>query len=145
MAVPDHPSDKQAWSPCPDLEEPGTCGCYAVRPVSCARYTCGWIDGLGEDLDRPDLSGVLMNAQGGRGWKDFLDQACGSSGKHLTLMMFREVWYGASEESERARSLIALIVATGVPVGVLRADGTVLINGPATSGWTMCRWEDRKR
>lgn len=38
------------------------CSIYEIRPQACVRYQCGWIEGLGEDAQRPDQSGVLISA-----------------------------------------------------------------------------------
>jgi hypothetical protein len=35
------------------------CSIYADRPAACRQYTCLWRDGLFDDKDRPDKSGVI--------------------------------------------------------------------------------------
>jgi hypothetical protein len=144
MAVPDlWPQGKPAWTPCPQLTEPGRCGCYDSRPASCRNYTCGWLDGIGEEEHRPDRSGVVINAQGGPGWEDFVRLACGRR-SNAGVLVFREVWPGAAEEPGPA-GLLGTLICSGVPVAVLREDRTVAVNGPATHGWQEARWVDGAR
>lgn len=38
------------------------CFIYASRPKACVRYSCGWLEGLGNDNARPDKSGLLITA-----------------------------------------------------------------------------------
>lgn len=37
------------------------CSIYADRPAACRQYTCLWRDGLFDDEDRPDKSGVIAH------------------------------------------------------------------------------------
>jgi len=39
----------------------GSCGIYEARPDVCKGYRCSWLDGYGDDEDRPDRSGVLID------------------------------------------------------------------------------------
>ena len=39
------------------------CNIYAKRPRGCRRWSCQWLIGFGEDADRPDLSGVVIDFQ----------------------------------------------------------------------------------
>jgi Fe-S-cluster containining protein len=41
------------------------CGEYESRPVGCRHYTCAWIDGWGDDRDRPDRLGLLFEVAPG--------------------------------------------------------------------------------
>ena len=44
------------------LRRHGGCGAYLRRPVGCRMYRCAWLDGLGDDEHRPDLSGLMLDA-----------------------------------------------------------------------------------
>ncbi len=56
--------EKPAQTLCPHLHEKGfSCTIYAQRPHSCAVYACSWLRGMGDDEDRPDKSGVLVDRQ----------------------------------------------------------------------------------
>lgn len=37
----------------------GGCGIYADRPKPCREFRCAWLDGLGDEEDRPDRLGVM--------------------------------------------------------------------------------------
>jgi Fe-S-cluster containining protein len=39
----------------------GGCGIYARRPASCKVYRCMWLDGWGEEADRPDRLGLVLD------------------------------------------------------------------------------------
>lgn len=38
-----------------------SCSIYAARPIACRVYECWWLKGKGEESDRPDLSGFVMD------------------------------------------------------------------------------------
>lgn len=38
-----------------------SCAIYPSRPKSCQDFNCQWIEGWGENHDRPDRSGVVMD------------------------------------------------------------------------------------
>ncbi len=59
----------------------GGCGIYDIRPSICRDYKCGWLNGLGDTGDRPDLLGVM--------WQP-LELPDGRPG-----LGFVEVWPGA--------------------------------------------------
>lgn len=40
------------------------CQVYTARPNACATYSCAWLEGLGTDVMRPDLSGILVSIYG---------------------------------------------------------------------------------
>src|SRR5262249_47734976 len=42
-------------------EGAGCCTIYPDRPDECRAYRCLWLDGWGDDADRPDRSGVLLH------------------------------------------------------------------------------------
>jgi hypothetical protein len=37
------------------------CTIYTTRPEPCVKYSCAWMEGYGEDGDRPDLCGMLID------------------------------------------------------------------------------------
>lgn len=41
----------------------GDDGCteYAARPETCVRFKCLWLTGFGDDVDRPDIIGVIFH------------------------------------------------------------------------------------
>lgn len=54
---------KPANVPCVHLRaDPPGCARYDSRPPSCQRFACEWLQGYGDDNDRPDLSGVVFSA-----------------------------------------------------------------------------------
>ena len=54
--------DKAGLDPCSFLADPGPgCGIYGWHPAVCKGYRCTWLDGHGEEEDRPDRSGVLID------------------------------------------------------------------------------------
>ena len=50
---------KPEWKRCAHL---GVLGCkvYSKRPLSCASFRCGWLQGMGGREDRPDRLGVII-------------------------------------------------------------------------------------
>jgi hypothetical protein len=40
------------------------CGIYDKRPRMCQQFYCGWRLGLGEDHERPDRTGVILDLAG---------------------------------------------------------------------------------
>ena len=62
--VPEIPGVKRRDEACPNLEACGHgCKIYEARPGHCREYRCGWLMGLGLHADRPDKSGVLLEAR----------------------------------------------------------------------------------
>ena len=57
--------NKPAHTPCSRLVggelSGGRCSRYRDRPNVCKGFQCGWLVGLGEEQDRPDKSGFIMN------------------------------------------------------------------------------------
>ncbi len=51
------------WEPCPHarVDQGGGCGIYPRRPHSCRSFRCMWLDGWGEDADRPDRLGLVLD------------------------------------------------------------------------------------
>lgn len=56
------PPHNEAVGPCPLLCAAG-CSIYARRPATCRQYLCGWRAGLGEERDRPDRAGWIIDLQ----------------------------------------------------------------------------------
>lgn len=48
---------------CPKSTPCNGCSIYKTRPAECKRFACLWLNGRGEDSDRPDILGVMMDAQ----------------------------------------------------------------------------------
>lgn len=54
---------KAAGEPCPLLRANGRgCGKYGDRPEVCQLFRCTWLNGEGDDDERPDRSGILAHA-----------------------------------------------------------------------------------
>ena len=47
-------------TPCPH-EKCSSCEIYDKRPKTCRDYNCLWLQGFGDEVDRPDKSGVLID------------------------------------------------------------------------------------
>lgn len=58
---------KAAGVRCPCLTNGGRCAVYEQRPACCAVYTCAWLDGHGEDDERPDRCGAVIERAEGEG------------------------------------------------------------------------------
>ncbi len=59
---------KIGLKPCDHILEPGPdgytgggCGIYDDRPAVCQNYSCLWLYGYGDETDRPDRCGVLVD------------------------------------------------------------------------------------
>jgi hypothetical protein len=46
-------------------QSPSGCGIYEGRPQACRTYRCAWLEGQGDDGDRPDRAGLILDALGG--------------------------------------------------------------------------------
>lgn len=62
------PLDKPGLTPCVHLADPADdgytargCGRQCDKPPVCIEYRCAWLDGHGEEEDRPDRSGMLID------------------------------------------------------------------------------------
>lgn len=44
------------------------CGIYSKRPRSCQDFKCQWLIGFGEEEDRPDKSGRVLDFRKGKPW-----------------------------------------------------------------------------
>lgn len=50
---------------CPKCVQDQGCSIYEVRPQICRTWTCVWSRGYGEEADRPDISGILVDVRKG--------------------------------------------------------------------------------
>lgn len=55
------PLDKPAFQRCTNQTTEGGCGIYETRPEPCRLYRCAWLEGFGEERDRPDRLGVVLD------------------------------------------------------------------------------------
>lgn len=85
--LPDIPELKKPLdTPCRFLRSGrGGVGCsrYETRPAVCREYRCGWLDGLGEDEDRPDRLGIMwqpLQLKDGRPGLGFVEVRPGALG-----------------------------------------------------------------
>ena len=58
-AVPEVGKLDAAW--CPKSTPGDGCTIYATRPDACKKFACVWLNGKGEESDRPDVLGVMMD------------------------------------------------------------------------------------
>lgn len=49
-----------AHVPCQRLSAASGCDAYNDRPKSCRDFSCFWLDGAGNEDDRPDRNGVIV-------------------------------------------------------------------------------------
>ena len=96
--------DKPPRRKCPHECSKG-CAIYAERPQSCRDYACLWLLGHGEDWERPDKIGVLVEER---------------EGQPLGVQYFAKETRARKAKSARGkRYLVQLSKATGRPVFVL--------------------------
>lgn len=113
--------DKPANTPCPKLQPLGAttpftrtgftanCTAHAIRPRCCAVYRCAWLDGAGADDERPDMSGILVDA---------INQV----GAVHNAVVAKQLWDGAAQ-TKLGRSAINNVSRwLDVPVLVLSVD-----------------------
>ena len=125
MGVPDDPKpkagwengQKEPWEPCGHVcDSPeGRCGIYANRPRTCRGFVCGWLEGLGSEDHRPDLSGVVLVSNADR-----------------TMVQVMEVWEGAARE-RLGKQLADQMLGRGLPVIVMHKRKRTLIQ-PTVNG-----------
>lgn len=88
---------------------PGGCGIYTspVKPAACSTFKCAWLEGLGEERDRPDKSKVVICAEVHDDWGN--------------LIIVYESWPGIVRQSKRVQRMIdSLMLAPEV-------DGVTII------------------
>lgn len=90
----------------------GGCSVYDEKPMSCADYHCGWLQGIGEDEDRPDKIKVVINIE--------------ETQEYGVLAVLYESYPGVVEKSKRARTLFDALWK--IPV----IDGIAIIPSPTT-------------
>jgi hypothetical protein len=88
---------KLAHTPCPHQTGKG-CAIYGKpeRPEVCVSYKCSWLRGYGEEVDRPDHSGVLVsvNKFNGGTWILVIEaapDALMTTGRNLVLSVAKAV------------------------------------------------------
>jgi len=105
-----------AWSRCASQRDGGGCASYETRPECCARYRCLWLDGEGEEEDRPDRAGVILDA----GLTSIFQPTWGPG-----AVCVREVSAGSSRGT-RARRLISNLVGEGRAAFLKTPDGQTI-------------------
>jgi len=60
-AVPEVGKLDATW--CPESTPCNGCRIYSTRPVACKKFACAWLNGKGEESDRPDILGVMMDIE----------------------------------------------------------------------------------
>lgn len=61
FAIPEVGKHDADW--CKHSAPGGGCKIYSTRPEACRLFVCGWLSGVGEESDRPDLLGVFITAE----------------------------------------------------------------------------------
>lgn len=92
--------------------KPGGCAIYhdASKPISCANFLCAWLEGFGDEEDRPDKNKVVITAEKSEDWGN--------------LVIVYESYPGIVQKSRRVQALIeALWVQPDV-------DGIAIIPSP---------------
>jgi hypothetical protein len=67
----------------------GNCKDYDNRPPSCAGYKCSWLQGHGDEEDRPDKCGILMD----------------TTNNIENGLECKEIWPGAADETKGAKAI----------------------------------------
>lgn len=108
---------KPAYQPCAHVYE-GRKGCavYASRPSSCSEWSCMWLRGSFDGVDRPDRLGVVM---------DVTERNDLWPGKQA--LVAREAFPGGFD---KASYFLRGLANHGVVI-LVRADGTRRLMGPA--------------
>ena len=133
LAIKDDHLKKAAATPCPHLCADG-CSIYTTRPTSCAAFRCAWLDGFGDDSDRPDLSGAIVelgnlgDPQPGELLADALQRRiCG-----VTCSP------GFDVDSPGPRRIASALLESGFPFVALRDAARLLAMTPhATRAWNI--------
>jgi Fe-S-cluster containining protein len=63
---------KPAGERCQHLSQGNGCTIYETRPEACRDYMCSWIRGHGGEIDKPEISGVLVDRRWIKGKKVFM-------------------------------------------------------------------------
>ena len=124
LRINDPELNKPGMSHCPHVwaaepEVPGKrvcyngegCKIYDKRPVVCAGYTCAWLQGHGEEEDRPDRCGVLM---------DNLKRV-------QNAVECKPIWQGAADEPKGQDAIGRISSSKGVPALVTSFYEQVLV------------------
>ena len=60
-AVPEVGKFDATW--CPKSTPCNGCSIYETRPKACREFACLWLNGKGEENDRPDILGIMMDIE----------------------------------------------------------------------------------
>jgi hypothetical protein len=63
FAVPEVGKSDSDW--CSHCTLTKGCEIYEIRPFACSEYSCVWLAGKGDETDRPDILGVMMDVEDG--------------------------------------------------------------------------------
>lgn len=97
---------KPYQTPC-QFQCPEGCSIYTHRPDTCRTFACAWRIGLGEDHDRPDLSGFLVT----------LEMPDGIDGPvYVDALELRPDVLNSTEGGSRARAVVRNTVPLAGPV-----------------------------
>lgn len=105
FAIPDIGKFTATW--CAHCIRGTGCSIYESRPQACRLFQCSWLKGTGEESDRPDRCGFIMN-----------QTAVEVFGRTIEILEMLEIEAG-SLQSQRARQIIDH-VARGPYVVILR-------------------------
>lgn len=92
------------------LRRHGGCDIYKRRPQSCQDYKCLWLEGLGEETDRPDRIGAIF---------EFIPENLANPGDGTHFILVRTTREGIEETGPVARLIRYCRTEAKVPVGIL--------------------------
>lgn len=100
---------KPEWSDCAHARPGEGCAIYRDRPKGCGHFRCGWLQGYGDELDRPDRCGVVL-----------------SINKDGKIIQAIEVTRGAADVG-RGAALVRRIVSLGMPVVKMHKERRTIV------------------
>ncbi len=83
------------------------CSIYKTRPGCCSDYRCAWLNGYGDENDRPDKVGVVMDT-------------ISPAGVIENALIAKPLWFGAEDEKPALDAMMRMSHSAGVPVLVLQ-------------------------
>lgn len=114
LGVPNIDDNKPEWQIC-SQQFFGGCRKYNDRPQECKVFTCSWIEGAGEETDRPDLLGAMFSA-------NYTEQL----GHWVTVHIINE----EAKKLPQIRGRIFEQMKKNVVIEVTKADGHKILGGP---------------
>jgi len=84
-----------------------SCLIYENRPSCCSAYRCAWINGEGDEEDRPDKCGVVVDE-------------ISRTGPIRNALIAKPLWFGAEDEEAGGRAMERISRSSGVPLLVLQ-------------------------